>query len=893
MNYEASGQLERIIGFSKNKNKTYWVCLAVINNNDKYKIIGNINFMPEVGDYITANGLYDKNNYSEICLNNSNIIIELPKECKSIHKRLCNIYSDQIDKTLDDNSINILSNTKNIWTLLNNRELKQNIDNSIKLDDNIYNYLYEQYNQYMSDRVDCEYQKFDNFLRTNNIKLNSKQIKNLLEKYILAQTIINIIINKDDDYTILELLDVESIGMKTLLNICDALNMNDNKKINIFIINSLLNNAEGHSCLKIDELQNILFNDCNTYKIKYKNFDDNIKNLENKEYIYLYENYIYAKKYYEAETKISKYLVNLSKSNSVLQEYYLDANNYIDNNDYLIDKEKRANNNNYNNHALNDQQKEACMQMFKHNFCINTGKAGTGKSVSLMIPLLFFDKYYKNDISILCLSPTGKACVRLNNEFQKPEYNLHHTAYTIHKFNYYKYSEKNSNEDFDNIIDKKSEKINLIIIDEFSMVDLLTFYTFIKKIKNLPNVCLVLLGDDNQLPSVSVGNILNRLIKSNIFAVVKLTEVVRADGGIVTMSNNVLDCLPLFNNINDNKFVNWIQINPEDENNNKIILDNIKSVNNPLILSTTNKLIKNLHENIKLTLNPILDISECIFKLKSDCDKKYLSLINNLESELITYKKCFDDRSIYNDRNIIYEFISNESKQKTNIWYQPEITNTLKEYFDSKNFSLKNITNYLNTVDTRRISTIIKEFKNNYCEKFNKINQIFNSIKFYENNKNYDYLFNTFNNDFNDNFELDYKYRLYDKIMITKNKYEKDLMNGMIGEIIKFNNFEKELTIKFDNNKEIILSDDDFENIKLAFAITIHKSQGSEGDNVFILVNDSKLNTINLLYTAITRSKSTCIIIGTYEVIESIIKNKKFVKRNSNIHKFCQHFLTN
>jgi hypothetical protein len=40
MNYEANGQLARIISFNKNKDNTYWICLAVINNNDKYKIIG-------------------------------------------------------------------------------------------------------------------------------------------------------------------------------------------------------------------------------------------------------------------------------------------------------------------------------------------------------------------------------------------------------------------------------------------------------------------------------------------------------------------------------------------------------------------------------------------------------------------------------------------------------------------------------------------------------------------------------------------------------------------------------------------------------------------------------------------------------------------------------------
>lgn len=79
----------------------------------------------------------------------------------------------------------------------------------------------------------------------------------------------------------------------------------------------------------------------------------------------------------------------------------------------------------------------------------------------------------------------------------------------------------------------------------------------------------------------------------------------------------------------------------------------------------------------------------------------------------------------------------------------------------------------------------------------------------------------------------------------------------------------------------------------LILLTTIHKAQGSESDNVIIFVNDSKVNNINLLYTAITRAKLTCIIIGTHEVIKSIIENKKFVKRNSNIHKFCQYFSIN
>ena len=66
--------------------------------------------MPEIGDYITANGIKNNNTgYDDICIDKSNIIIELPNQHKSIFERLCNIYSDQIDKTLTEENINELS----------------------------------------------------------------------------------------------------------------------------------------------------------------------------------------------------------------------------------------------------------------------------------------------------------------------------------------------------------------------------------------------------------------------------------------------------------------------------------------------------------------------------------------------------------------------------------------------------------------------------------------------------------------------------------------------------------------------------------------------------------------------------------------------------------------
>ena len=70
--------------------------------------------------------------------------------------------------------------------------------------------------------------------------------------------------------------------------------------------------------------------------------------------------------------------------------------------------------------------------------------------------------------------------------------------------------------------------------------------------------------------------------------------------------------------------------------------------------------------------------------------------------------------------------------------------------------------------------------------------------------------------------------------------------------------------------------------------MTIHKSQGSESENVIILLDEaSKINTMNLLYTGITRSKKKCILISEDKTINGIIDEKRRTKRICNLKDFC------
>ena len=96
---------------------------------------------------------------------------------------------------------------------------------------------------------------------------------------------------------------------------------------------------------------------------------------------------------------------------------------------------------------------------------------------------------------------------------------------------------------------------------------------------------------------------------------------------------------------------------------------------------------------------------------------------------------------------------------------------------------------------------------------------------------------------------------------------------------------EKTIKIDFDDNKEAYYEFSDLEQLDLAYAITIHKSQGSEFDVVLLVTPSSspRLLTRNLLYTAITRAKKLLIVIGNDKILEFMIQNVHTNTRNTGL----------
>ena len=169
-------------------------------------------------------------------------------------------------------------------------------------------------------------------------------------------------------------------------------------------------------------------------------------------------------------------------------------------------------------------------------------------------------------------------------------------------------------------------------------------------------------------------------------------------------------------------------------------------------------------------------------------------------------------------------------------------------------------------------------------------------------NKSLQEVLNPKNDDVFEKSYGDVIFREGDRIMQIKNNYDiywekgsrNDLrtyesgtgvFNGEIGRIVKISNEERQIQVLFDDGKVTWYAYSELDQLEHAYAITIHKAQGSEFDVVILTVPQSSnmLLTRNLLYTGITRAKKLLIVIGNKNLIEFMINNCDTNKRNTGL----------
>ncbi len=132
-------------------------------------------------------------------------------------------------------------------------------------------------------------------------------------------------------------------------------------------------------------------------------------------------------------------------------------------------------------------------------------------------------------------------------------------------------------------------------------------------------------------------------------------------------------------------------------------------------------------------------------------------------------------------------------------------------------------------------------------------------------------------------------YRVGDRVMQIRNNYEKDVYNGDIGRITKLDPEDREVTVRFDD-RQVTYDFNDLDELVLAYAVTVHKSQGSEYPAVIIPVHTAHYVMLqrNLLYTAITRGKGLVVLVGTKKAIAIAVKNHKIQHRYTGLARRLQ-----
>ena len=135
-------------------------------------------------------------------------------------------------------------------------------------------------------------------------------------------------------------------------------------------------------------------------------------------------------------------------------------------------------------------------------------------------------------------------------------------------------------------------------------------------------------------------------------------------------------------------------------------------------------------------------------------------------------------------------------------------------------------------------------------------------------------------------------YKVDDKVMQIRNNYEKLIFNGDMGYIKDINHHEKELIVDYDGHL-VTYDFDELSELVLAYAITIHKSQGSEYAAIIVplFMQHFTLLQRNLVYTALTRAKKMCFFVGQPKAIGMAIRNNKEYKRITFLQQFLNHTL--
>ncbi|WP_029512769.1 ATP-dependent DNA helicase [Mycoplasmopsis iners] len=380
--------------------------------------------------------------------------------------------------------------------------------------------------------------------------------------------------------------------------------------------------------------------------------------------------------------------------------------------DFLIDLKQRNSNNItevYKSNKWSKKQEEAFLKAINNSISIISGYPGTGKSyvISGIYDYLINEKIYKES-EIEILTPTGRAASNLIKKGLK--------ARTIHSFLKLEKTEKIKSVD-------NSPKTNtkVIIIDEFSMVNIDLFHFLIKMCPNIEKMILV--GDWYQLPCIGPGNMLDELMKSNYFNSTELDEIFRTDkqeiaNHFIGIKNNSLVDL-------GTNSVNFFEIK-KDELMNKItqlFSERTKKfgIDNVIILTPMNNYVKSINEIIQKSRLNNEEIQDKPFDLLFEnkpiyIGDKLIQIVNDYQKDVYNgeigfFKGVKNSKAIVDFDYKTVEYELNEVKENLRLAYAITIHKFQGSETDSVIFTV--FSDFLHMLNNKLIYTATSRAKEN------------------------------------------------------------------------------------------------------------------------------------------------------------------------------------
>ncbi|MCF0132621.1 MAG: ATP-dependent RecD-like DNA helicase [Blautia sp.] len=414
---------------------------------------------------------------------------------------------------------------------------------------------------------------------------------------------------------------------------------------------------------------------------------------------------------------------------------------------------------------LEEMQKKAVMEAADHGLFILTGGPGTGKTTTINAIIRYFER---EGADIRLAAPTGRAAKRMTEA-------TGYEAQTIHRMLELSGMPEEEREGQAVQFERNAQnplEADVIIIDEMSMVDIFLMHSLLLAVT--AGTRLILVGDENQLPSVGPGNVLRDIIRSKCFPVIELKKIFRqaCESDIVVNAHKINEGQPV---IADNKSRDFFLLKRYD----------------------ADVIIRVMITLIQEKLPGYVDASPLDIQVLTPMRKGLLGV---------------------------------------------ERLNQILQ-------------RYLNPPDENKKEKMLGE---RLFREGDKIMQIRN------------------------NYQIEWEIRGKYGIPVDKGV---GIFNGDTGIIKTINEFAEIVSIEFEDGRWVDYSFKQLEELELAYAITIHKSQGSEYPAVLLplLTGPQMLMNRNLLYTAVTRARKCVTIVGSEETFVQMIRNEKQQKRYSSL----------